>query len=227
MVRMNAPPSHWSGVGTAGCGGGGFRARDRRSRGWVERSALPLSVISSLVIENLNVGQAGRVVDADVHELPALVTAPAVMPAGALASQDAVSGPGDPSELVDIDVDQLARTSSLITLRRLQTEATELSKLIADQIAAAPADAARVLDDEISGHGELGHLDSEPPAGPARPANGRSGPNHRPAGGRGRSGLPRRPWARDQGRLDALVVDYLLQAAKLDCPPVLCPNGHL
>jgi hypothetical protein len=33
-----------------------------------------------------------------------------------------------------------------------------------------------------------------------RPANRRSGPNHRPVHARGRSGLPRRPWAIDHGR---------------------------
>ena len=64
-------------------------------------------------------------VDGDVHELPALLVATAVMAAGALAAQDAVAGAGDAPELLDVDVDQLARALALIALGGLKAQAPE------------------------------------------------------------------------------------------------------
>jgi hypothetical protein len=54
----------------------------------------------AFVGENFDIGQAGAVVDGDVDELPALVVDPAMVPTGALAAQDAVSGAPDPAELL-------------------------------------------------------------------------------------------------------------------------------
>src|ERR671911_801641 len=75
-----------------------------------------------LVSEDLDVGQAGRVVDADVYELPALRgAAPACATVGVLAiapAADAVPYAGDDPELFDVDVDQLARPGALIAIRR-------------------------------------------------------------------------------------------------------------
>lgn len=80
-----------------------------------------------LVAENFDVRQPGGVVDRDVHELPALRVRDAVMAAGALAPQHAVAGPRDPPELLDVDMDQLPGTLTLVAHRGLQAQAPELA----------------------------------------------------------------------------------------------------
>ena len=60
-----------------------------------------------LVGEDLGVGEAAVVVDGDVDVLPALVVAAAVVAAAGDAAGDAVAGPGDPAELLDVDMDEL------------------------------------------------------------------------------------------------------------------------
>jgi hypothetical protein len=54
------------------------------------------------VIEHLDVDEPGRVIDRDVHVLPADPAAPP--PAVAV---DAMARPADPTELLDVDVDEL------------------------------------------------------------------------------------------------------------------------
>ena len=82
-----------------------------------------------LVLEHLDVRQPGRVVDRDMDVLP---TDPAT--ASAPVAVDAVARPSDPAELLDVDVDELARTLPLVAvgrvpwvvLRRLTTQAQRL-----------------------------------------------------------------------------------------------------
>lgn len=63
-----------------------------------------------LIGEHLDICQARGVIDADVHELPA---DPAGALPWALVSCDAVSGTvADLAELLDVDVDRLARSSA-------------------------------------------------------------------------------------------------------------------
>ena len=87
-----------------------------------------------LIGQDLDLVQAGRVVDRDLHGVPAgnaaadpgsvglLSRAQAARPAG-----HAVSGASraDPSQLLDVDVDQFARTLTLIALRGLQAQAPQ------------------------------------------------------------------------------------------------------
>src|SRR3954449_618722 len=68
----------------------------------------------ALVVEDLDVGQARAVVDADVHELPADPAA-----ARRAVAVDAMPGPPDAPELLDVDVDQLAGQRTLVAVRRL------------------------------------------------------------------------------------------------------------
>src|SRR6266536_2845174 len=67
-----------------------------------------------LVAEHLDIGEPGRVVDGDVHELPADPAAP-----GRAVAVDAVAGPADLSQLLDIDVDELAWPRPLVAVGRL------------------------------------------------------------------------------------------------------------
>jgi hypothetical protein len=64
-----------------------------------------------LVLEHLDVGEPGRVVDRNMHELPAdpAATQTAI-------AMDAMADLSDPSELLDIDVDELARPPLLVRL---------------------------------------------------------------------------------------------------------------
>src|SRR5262245_14060872 len=72
----------------------------------------------ALVAEHLDVGQTGRVVDGDVHELPA----DAPDPSGAVAV-DAVPRAANPPELLDVQVHQRARRAALVpALRRPRLE---------------------------------------------------------------------------------------------------------
>ena len=78
---------------------------------------------ASLVVEHFDVGQARGVVDADMHELPTLRGAAAAgTPVGVLALAspgDAMTNAGDDPELLDVDMDQLARPRALVAVRRL------------------------------------------------------------------------------------------------------------
>lgn len=142
-----------------------------------------------------------------------------------------------------------------------RTERYVERKLIADQIATGPLDAARVRDDEIHGRGSsatwMHNREQEPP--PVKDpgldvSRRRRAPvvgkrtelarytvaegervlygqridgivrvTDRPAGQGGRAYLVERG-LETSGELDALILDYLEQAAKLNCPPVaVCP----
>ena len=87
--------------------------------------------------EDLDVGQAGGVVDRDVHELPppqlqretdrrCQTRSNQTSPLGAVAGHG-MPHYLDASELLDVDVDQLTGTSSLIALRGFQPEPAELA----------------------------------------------------------------------------------------------------
>jgi hypothetical protein len=142
-----------------------------------------------------------------------------------------------------------------------RTERYVERKLIADQIATGPLDAARVREDEIHGRGSsatwIHNREQEPPPaedpGPAASRRRRAPVvgkrtelarytvtegerilygqridgivrvTDRPESESGRSYLVERG-LETKGELDAVVADYLGQAAKLDCPPVaVCP----
>src|SRR5262245_19079443 len=60
-----------------------------------------------LVAEDLGVGETAVVVDRDVDELPPFLALVAAVMASA---GDPVPGPVDPAELLDVDVEELART---------------------------------------------------------------------------------------------------------------------
>src|SRR5579862_3745335 len=64
-----------------------------------------------LVAEHLDVGDPGGVVDADVDVLPADPAASC-----AAVAVDAVAGPTDPAKLLDVDVQELARSFPLIAV---------------------------------------------------------------------------------------------------------------
>jgi hypothetical protein len=68
-----------------------------------------------LVLEHLDVGEPRGVVDRDVNVLPADPAAPT-----APVAVHAVPGPADPAELLDVDVDELARPRLLVPVRRLE-----------------------------------------------------------------------------------------------------------
>jgi hypothetical protein len=68
--------------------------------------------LAALGVEQLDVSQTGAVVDADMYELPAR---PALVAAAdAALAGDAMPDAGDPAELFDIDMDQLASPCALI-----------------------------------------------------------------------------------------------------------------
>jgi hypothetical protein len=88
-----------------------------------------------LVGEDLDVGQTGGVVDRDVDVFPADDIADPALGVDALAGvvpalavgDPLASAALDPSELLDVDVDQLPGTSSFIALSGLQAEPAELA----------------------------------------------------------------------------------------------------
>src|SRR4051812_12034418 len=88
-----------------------------------------------LVSENFDVGQTGRVVDSDVHVLPARLILALAGSIGlgrrtleATVAMHAVAGPAvDAAELLDVDVNQLAGPGSLVAHRGLQAEPAELA----------------------------------------------------------------------------------------------------
>src|SRR5438094_155605 len=81
--------------------------------------------LAALVGQDLGVGEPGRVVDGDVHELPAgdatllaidgrLMAAPPVADDAMTCAERA-----DPPELLDVEVDELTRALALVAIRRL------------------------------------------------------------------------------------------------------------
>jgi hypothetical protein len=75
----------------------------------------------SFVRQDFRVGQSGSVVDGDVDELPPYATDP-----GGAVAMDAMADATDAAQLLDVDVDQLARAISLISHDRfLRLEALE------------------------------------------------------------------------------------------------------
>jgi hypothetical protein len=74
-----------------------------------------------LVGEHLDIAEPGGVVDADVNELPAGDSVAArVGEAVAAVAGHPVAGPQDAAELLDVDVDQLARPLALVAVGRLE-----------------------------------------------------------------------------------------------------------
>ena len=73
-----------------------------------------------LIVEDFNVNESGRGVDADVDVFPAEAIGPPMVAAAGDAAGDAVARPRDPAELLDIDVDELASTLFLVTVRQLE-----------------------------------------------------------------------------------------------------------
>jgi hypothetical protein len=160
------------------------------------------------------------------------------------------------SEQASAEINRLKRTQP-----STRTERYVERKLIADQIATGPLDAARVREDEISGRGSsatwMHNREQEPPRvedpGPAASRRRRAPVvgkrtelarynvaegerilygqridgivrvTDRPAGDGGRAYLVERG-LETKSELDALIADYLHQAAKLDTPPLAaCP----
>src|SRR5438309_983144 len=102
--------------------------RDRACKEGDDRGGL-------LIAEDLGVGQAGAIVDRDVHTLPAGSAAGHTggvsldWRASVTASaRDAMpSATCDAPELLDVDMDQLARSLALVALSGLKTKAPELA----------------------------------------------------------------------------------------------------
>ena len=67
-----------------------------------------------LVFEHFDVGEPGRVIDADVDVFPA-------DPAASLSAvaRDTVAGTSNTAELLDVDVEELAWPFALVAVRRL------------------------------------------------------------------------------------------------------------
>jgi hypothetical protein len=87
-----------------------------------------------LVTEHFGVGQARRVVDGDVDIVVANGAPPAPLAVGerrrvVLAAGDAPPRPAlDAPQLLDVDMDQLARPRALIALRGLEPDPTQLAQ---------------------------------------------------------------------------------------------------
>ncbi len=87
-----------------------------------------------LVGKHLDVNQAGRVIDRDVHELPADCLADSPLGIGPLRlvttafACDAVPGAlVNPAELLDVDMDQLPGPLAFVALGWLQSETPEFA----------------------------------------------------------------------------------------------------
>jgi hypothetical protein len=87
-----------------------------------------------LVCKDFGVGQAGAVIDRDVDVVPACRAADVAGSVGKAAAVVRASAPDplagaalDPSELLDVDVDEFARLLALITLGRLEAQPSELA----------------------------------------------------------------------------------------------------
>jgi hypothetical protein len=76
------------------------------------------------VIEHLRIGEAGVIVDHDVHVFPASHSAQTTLAAGAplggSAARHAMPGAPDAAELLDVDVDELAGMTALVAVGRLR-----------------------------------------------------------------------------------------------------------
>src|SRR6266540_2835287 len=72
--------------------------------------------LAPLVGEHLDVGEPGGVVDADMHVLPAVLEDLAMVArrSSHRATADPVPGPGDAAQLLDVDVQELARAPALV-----------------------------------------------------------------------------------------------------------------
>ncbi len=123
-------------LGTVGGAVVGHQPLDPDALGRVEAQRPPQKADAGcglLVGEQLHVGEPGRVVDADVHELPAgAAGAPAwtALAGGAVARALAP----DPPELLDVDVQELPGPLALVAIRRLgRLEARELAEPDAGQ----------------------------------------------------------------------------------------------
>ena len=89
----------------------------------------------ALIGQDLGVGQAGAVIDGDVDALPARGLAPdsewvlASWPqaAGGRSGDRGAGAVLDPSQALDVDVDQLAGSLALLAHRGLEAEASELA----------------------------------------------------------------------------------------------------
>ncbi len=123
-----------------------------------------------LVLHDLTEGNAGSVVDADMHVLPArpLATGAQVALAGSIAG-DAMADPTELAELFDVDVNQLTRMFALIAAHRFSR--FQITHPVQSQPPQDPADSRRR-------HTDLG---SNMLAGVALPAQRL---DHRARGGR-------------------------------------------
>src|SRR4051794_8165520 len=80
-----------------------------------------------LVVENFDIGQAGAVVDRDMHELPAEIVALGVVALRGAAAGHLVAGAADLAELLDVDVDELAGPGALVAFGWLHSQPAELA----------------------------------------------------------------------------------------------------
>jgi hypothetical protein len=112
------------------------------------------SGLFGLVVEDLDVGESAAVVHGDVNELP--TSTDLSSPAGRVAPGDAVAGPAEPAQLLDVEVHELSRTPSLITVRRLgRVESAETVQAQARQHRAHGRDRhAQLGRDPRRGHAE-------------------------------------------------------------------------
>src|SRR5450755_201350 len=88
-----------------------------------------------LIRENFGVGQTSAVIDRDVHVLPPSDLARYAQSVGSARATAAVGHAGDPragatldpSQLLDVDMDQLTRSLALVAHRGLQADTPELA----------------------------------------------------------------------------------------------------
>ena len=71
--------------------------------------------VPALVAQHLDIGQPRRVIDRNMDEVPAR----APIAAARAGAGDAMAGPVEPAELLDVEMDQLARPGALVTPHRL------------------------------------------------------------------------------------------------------------
>jgi hypothetical protein len=123
----------------------GEDALDRDAVAFIERdrsAQKPDRGAGLLVCEDFDVGQTGGVINTDVHGLPAdratvhsgAVSSPRSRVGGVLSGDPLASAALDPPRLLDVDVEQLARTVALIALCGLR--APELADLLGVPVSA-------------------------------------------------------------------------------------------
>jgi hypothetical protein len=84
-------------------------------------------------LEDLDIGQASRVIYADMHELPSRGTATVTVAVSesrrvVLGTCESVAcSTDDPPELLDIDVQQISRARAFVAHSRLKTKPAELA----------------------------------------------------------------------------------------------------